>query len=697
MDVVAQTNKENGERASEYALAKVPLSTLDYIPIRHLNILKKFDINTVYDLLTEFPTRYENFIPRSLTQATLEENIVLEGNICSKVNVNYLRNRLTTLTFYVEVEGQAIRCTLFNRQYLKTKLRYGVLVRVSGKFNQNLHNFTVASIILCDEVNRDLVPIYRIKEIGDSKYLNMMEKVYDQFKYQIEEELPEELINKYHLISQVEVIKLLHFPQNLEEIEAAKTKMKYIEIFKHQLSLKYIQAMRHREPNGNSIIYNEKIIEDFISKLPFELTADQKITINEILHNMREPYQMNRLLQGEVGSGKTIVAAIVMLAAVSAGFQAALLCPTEILAYQHYETLKKAYAEYEMVNLAILTSSINAKDRKKTLEDLAEGKINILIGTHAIFQKDVIYHNLGIVIADEEHRFGVRQRVSIRNKGKDVDYLKMSATPIPRSLAITAYGDNEMSVIRTMPTGRKDVVTKFVTEDEKRLVVNHMIEEIKNGHQIYVVTPLINESEAIDTANATKIYENMKSYFDGIAKVGLIHGRLKSEDREQVMEKFLNKEIQILVATSVIEVGVNIPNATTIVILGAERFGVAQLHQLRGRVMRSDAVPYCFLISDMASEAAIERLRMVEENSDGFALADYDLKVRGPGEFFGEKQSGAMNFKFCDLREDTDLFVQLDDDAHQLIKNPAFETDPKYAYLYEYVKEINQRMKVELD
>jgi ATP-dependent DNA helicase RecG len=695
VDTVARLNEQ--DEMGGYALQGVPLSSLDYIPARHLNILKKYDITTVYDLLYEFPTRYENFIPTSIQNAVLDENIVLEGNIASKVNVNYLRNRLTTLTFYVEVEGQAVRCTLFNRQFLKSKLRYGVLVRISGKFNQNFHSFTVANIILCDEISRELVPVYRAKTISESKYLDMMEKVYHQFKNQIEEELPEELNEKYNLISQAEAIRLLHFPSSFSEIEKAEEKMKHVEIFKHQLSLKYIQEMRHREPNGNVILYDEKIIDDFISKLPYELTADQKTTIDEILQNMSEPYQMNRLLQGEVGSGKTTVAAIVMLAAVSGGYQAALLCPTEILAYQHFDTLKKAYRDYDMVNVAVLTSSISAKDRKVILEDLASGKINILIGTHAIFQKDVVYQNLGIVIADEEHRFGVRQRVSIRNKGKDVDYLKMSATPIPRSLAITAYGDNEISVIKTMPKGRKDVVTKFVEDHEKRLVVEHMKEEIENGHQIYVVTPLINESEAIDTANATKIYENMKDYFKGIAEVGLLHGKVKSEEREQVMERFINKEIQILVATSVIEVGVNVPNATTIVILGAERFGVAQLHQLRGRVMRSDAVPYCFLISDFASESAIERLKMVEENSDGFVLAEYDLKVRGPGEFFGEKQSGAMNFKYCDLKEDTHLFEQLDNDAYQLIKNPAFETDPKYTHLYEYVRKINQRVKVELD
>ena len=407
---------------------------------------------------------------------------------------------------------------------------------------------------------------------------------------------------------------------------------------------------------------------------------------------------MNRLLQGEVGSGKTIVAIMTILATVSGGYQAALMCPTEILSKQHYDTLRSQLEPFDNINIALLTGSTPLKEKRQILEGLQNGTINIVVGTHALFQKDVEYYNLGTVIADEEHRFGVRQRVLIKNKGLDVNYLKMSATPIPRTLAISAYGDTDISIIKTMPKNRKAVITKYVDKEHKREVMDHIKNELKNGHQIYVVTPLIEESEVLDTANATKIYENMKQYFAGIATVGLIHGKLKPDEKEKIMQEFLNNEIQILVATSVIEVGVNVVNATTILVLGAERFGVATLHQLRGRVMRSDSVPYCFFItSDNPTENSIERLKMVEKTTDGFALAEYDLKHRGPGEFFGEKQSGSMNFKYASLKDDSDLLEIANTDSEEMVNNNKLFTEEDYKYLYETAKHNYVMKQTELD
>ncbi|HPX20314.1 MAG TPA: helicase-related protein, partial [Bacilli bacterium] len=322
---------------------------------------------------------------------------------------------------------------------------------------------------------------------------------------------------------------------------------------------------------------------------------------------------------------------------------------------------------------------------------------NIVVGTHALFQKDVEYAALGIVIADEEHRFGVRQRVSIKNKGQEVNYLKMSATPIPRTLAITAYGDTDISIIKTMPINRKQVITKYVAPNEKKMVINHMKDELKAGHQIYVVTPLIEESESLASANATEIYDNMKKYFAGITEVGLLHGRLKTNEKEEIMQRFLNKEIGILVATSIIEVGVNVINATSIVILGAERFGVATLHQLRGRVMRSDAVPYCFLFAETTNEKTEERLKMLENTTDGFVLAEYDLRNRGPGEFFGEKQSGTLNFQFADLKTDSDISECANRDSEAIINNPLFLTGKEYRALFEEAQKNYLIKNQELD
>lgn len=669
----------------------------EYILTRYQTLLKKQGILTVKDLLFSFPTKYENYQVRSINEAKLDENIVLEGTIVSKVTVNYLKNKLTTITFQMEVEGVKIRCTLFNRAFLKGKLNYGTVLRVQGHFYQNMKNFTIINLIICDEINRNIVPVYKTKDIGESKYLEIIEKVYRRYKRKIQETLPLEYIEKHNLQSLASTIKSLHFADNMDEIEKALYRIKYEELLQYQLSMKYLHYMREQNHKCPVIEYDQSKLDELINKLPYQLTKDQITSINDILNDLKSPYAMNRLLQGEVGSGKTIVAMLAILAVVSANYQAALMCPTEILSQQHYETLKETFKDYPEINIALLTGSTPTKPRREIVEGLNNGTINVVVGTHALFQKDIEYHALGLVIADEEHRFGVRQRVLIRNKGLDVNYLKMSATPIPRTLAISVYGDTDISVIKTMPENRKKVVTKFVEQSEKPKVMEHMKNELKAGHQIYVVTPLIDESEVLDTANANEIFEKMQKYFSGIATVGLIHGRLKAEEKESIMQAFLNKEIDILVATSVIEVGVNVANATTILVLGADRFGVATLHQLRGRVMRSDSIPYCFYISDNPTENGIKRLKFVEENTDGFALAEYDLKTRGPGEFFGEKQSGSMNFKYADLLEDNDILELANSDSEEIIKKIELFENEDYKTLYNHIHEHYLMKMNELD
>lgn len=673
------------------------LANEDYILARYVNFFKKKEILTVADLLFDFPLKYEDYTVKSIKDAELDTPTILEGTIISKVTVNYLKSKLSTVVFQLEVEGQKIRCTIFNRVYLKGKLNYGTVLRVQGKFYQNMNNFTVNNFIICDELNKNIIPIYRTKDINETKYLEIISMVYRRFKDEIKETLPKEIITKYQFPSLKETVNILHFSDNMEEINKAIQRVKYEELLQYQFSMKYLHYMRQNEHNCPIINYDEKMLNKLKMSLNYELTSDQEKAINDILKDLKAPFAMNRLLQGEVGSGKTIVAIMCMIAVVSGGYQAALMCPTEILSKQHYQTITDILAQFQDINIAILTGSTPAKQRKEIIENLANGQINIIIGTHALFQKDIDYAKLGIVIADEEHRFGVRQRVLIRNKGLDVNYLKMSATPIPRSLAISAYGDTDISIIKTMPKNRKAVITKYVDQNHKRDVINHMRQELAVGHQIYVVTPLIEESEAIDTANATEIYQNMVKYFENIATVGLIHGRLKTEEKEEIMQKFLNNEIQILVATSVIEVGVNVVNATTIVVLGAERFGVATLHQLRGRVMRSDSIPYCFFIANNPTEASVERLEMVEKNTDGFKLAEYDLLHRGPGEFFGEKQSGAMNFHYASLKDDSALLELANSDSENIINNEANFTDPDYDELFKIAKANYQMKQKELD
>ena len=665
----------------------------EYILSRYRNILKKQGIETVDQLLYEYPSRYENFKVSSIKDAKLDEQIVLEGSIQSKVTVTYLKTKLSALNFLLEVEGQIIRATIFNRTFLKTKLDYGTVIRASGRFIKTMNNFTISELIFCDEIDKEIVPIYKTKDISEAKYIEIVDKTLRRYNDLVEESLPLEYLDKHNLIGSKMLMKYMHSPNSLLEVEIGKRRLKYEELLKYQVSMKYLHLKREQNHTSVPINYDQSLLEDLKSRLPYDLTSDQEKVINDILNDLKAPYVMNRLLQGEVGSGKTIVAVMAILAVVSGGFQAALMCPTEILSRQHFETLKTILEPYNL-NIALLTGSTTSKIKKEIVNDLKNGKIQVIIGTHALFQKDVEYEKLGIVIADEEHRFGVRQRVLIRNKGEDVNYLKMSATPIPRTLSISAYGDMDISIIKEMPKNRKPVITEYVDNKNKAKVMKHIKEELKKNHQIYVVTPLINESESLDTANATEIYNNMVKYFKDQATVGLVHGRLPSNEKEQVMQDFLEKKIDILVATSVIEVGVNVVNATTILILGAERFGVATLHQLRGRVMRSDEQPYCFLLAEHKTEASEKRLKMLEYTTDGFELAEYDLINRGPGEFFGEKQSGSMNFKYADLKVDNELLLLANQDSEEIINKEEFFNNPEYQKLLEYAHN-NYLLKME--
>ncbi len=679
-------------------LSEYQLVDEEYMLSRYVTIFKKKGIQTVEDLLFDFPTKYENFKVQSINDASLDENIILEGTIVSKISINYLKSKLSTIVFQLEVEGIRIKCTIFNRVFLKGKLNYGTVLRVQGRFYQNMNNFTIANLIVLDEINRDIIPSYRVKDIPESKYLELISKVYRKYKDDIIETIPEKYLVKHNLLTLKETIKILHLSDDLEEIKKAQERIKYEEFLKYQISMKYLHYMRQNNFDCHSINYDENKLKYLKNSLSYDLTVDQEKAMCDILKDLKAPYAMNRLLQGEVGSGKTIVAILSILATVSAGFQAALMCPTEILSKQHFSTLKDVLKIFPEYKIALLTGSTGIKDRREIINNLANGSINIIVGTHALFQRDIEYQKLGIVIADEEHRFGVRQRVLIKNKGLDVNYLKMSATPIPRTLAISVYGDTDISIIKTMPKNRKAVVTKYIDKEHKKDVMNHIKNELANGHQIYVVTPLIEESEVLDTANATNIYEKMKKYFEGIAEVGLIHGKLKPNEKEDIMQRFLDKKIQILVATSVIEVGVNVVNATTILILGAERFGVATLHQLRGRVMRSDSIPYCFFVTaDNPSKTSIERLKMVEATIDGFSLAEYDLKHRGPGEFFGEKQSGAMNFKYASLKDDSNLLELANNDSEEMINDKEIFNNKEYVHLLNIAKYNYQMKQTELD
>ena len=660
-------------------MKKILLSDLDYITQKNVLIFKKNKIFTAWDLLTSYPSKFDDYTLVSVKDAKIEENITIAGIVQGKATVYNARSKLSIMNFYIESEGRKIRVTIFNRQFLRNKINYGVYVRLTGKFKTSLTNFT-ASEIHMDEICNDISPVFNIKGIKDEVVFEIKQKLLEQSKDYINDYLPSGLKEKYQLINLFDAISYINTPENINETADAEKRIKFDELFLYQLKIKYLLYMRKHFPEGQKLVYNKEKVNTFISTLPYLLTKDQNKVIDEILGDISSNYKMNRLLQGEVGSGKTVVAAISLYAVNTAGYQGVIMAPTEVLAMQHYNTFRNIFRNMNL-NIKLLTATISSKERADILNGLEDGSVDIAIGTHSLFQRDVVFNNLGLVVTDEEHRFGVKQRVEMVSKGKLIDHLKMSATPIPRTLAISVLGESDISVIKTMPGNKKEVITKFISYKDNKMVIEHMKEEIARGKQVFVICPMINESDVIDLNNATKVYENMQKYFLEICNVGLIHSKLKPIEKETVMNQFAHNEIQILVATSVIEVGVNIINATTMVILDADRFGIAQLHQMRGRVRRSDDQAYCFLVSDTETETAVNRLKLIESNSDGFELAEADLLIRGPGDFFGEKQTGLIAFKLSDIIIDKELLEICNNAADEVIeKNLLFQSEYKEIY-----------------
>jgi ATP-dependent DNA helicase RecG len=648
--------------------------------------LKELGIQTIEDLLTYYPFRYEDIKEKELNEIQDQEKVTLKGLVVSEPVVSRYGYKKSRMMFRMMQEHAVINVSFFNQPYLKDKVILSEEIAVYGKWDAKRKALNGMKILAAKNDGEDFAPIYHVnKKVRQSSLIQLIRAGFDTYGHLIPEILPEELLEKYRLMPRKEAIFAMHFPNNPDESHQAKRRVVFEEFFLFQLKMQGLKRQEKAEKNGLSIHYDVERLKAFTQKLPFELTKAQKKVTNEICRDLMSPNHMQRLLQGDVGSGKTVVAAIALYATMTAGFQGALMVPTEILAQQHMESLQQLYDPLE-VHTALLTGSTKAKERREILMQLANGEVDIIIGTHALIQEDVVFRNLGLVITDEQHRFGVNQRKILREKGLKPDVLFMTATPIPRTLAITAYGEMDVSIIDEMPAGRIPIETRWIRPPQLDTVLEWMQKELARGHQAYVICPLIEESEALDVKNATEIFEHMSAFFQPNYQVGLLHGKMKNQEKDEIMQEFKDNRLQLLVSTTVIEVGVNVPNATVMLIMDADRFGLAQLHQLRGRVGRGSEASYCILVANPKNEMGVERMKIMTETNNGFVLSEKDLELRGPGEVFGARQSGIPQFAVGDIVTDFNILEVARQEANAVWKKEQWWVLPQYQGLADKIK-----------
>ncbi|AVK60304.1 DNA helicase RecG [Lactobacillus sp. CBA3605] len=647
--------------------------------------LAELGINTVADLLTYYPFRYDDLQVKDINEIADQEKVTLKGTIASEPVLARFGRKKNRLNFRLLIDHDVYMVTFFNQPYLMKQLETGQPIAVYGKWDATRNSMTGMKIINPNNAESAFGSIYPAsKAVRQTTIQKLIKQAYEAYQTELVDIIPAPLLAKYRLLPRRQMIHDMHFPTSQAASTAARRSATYEEFLVFQMQLQALKQADHAT-DGIAIRYDNEQLKAFIKTLPFELTRAQKRVVNEICLDLKSPKHMNRLLQGDVGSGKTIVAAIVMYAAISAGYQAALMAPTEILAEQHADNLAKVFAATD-VNVALLTGSTKAAARKTLLAALAAGEIDLLIGTHALIQAGVDYANLGLVITDEQHRFGVNQRTEFRQKGHQPDALAMTATPIPRTLAITAYGEMDVSEIDELPAGRQPIKTTWVRSNQAQSALDFVRQQLATGSQVYVVTPLIEESETLDVKNAEALSENLQAYFAPDYHVGLLHGRMKADEKEAVMADFKAGKLQLLVSTTVIEVGVDVKNATVMMIYDADRFGLAQLHQLRGRVGRGTKASYCILVADPKNQQGIQRMQIMTETTNGFVLAQKDLELRGSGEVLGVKQSGMPTFKVGDPIADLNVLQVAQQDAHALIATPAWQQQPENQALAQYLK-----------
>ena len=648
---------------------------------KYVDILNKHNIYTVKDLLLTFPYRYQSFIPTDIYSVKDFNHTTLVGMIVSLPTYQYHRANLNSLSFNIKIGNDIVKVIIFNRKYIQSQLKPGAKVMVYGKYNY-FKKELIAQQVFPNKDKAFFESFYKIKGISPSVIQKAVKNAL-ALGYRVEEYLPTYLLQKNNFLEINKLIEAIHYPLSYKDIKMGKDRRKYEEILNFFIRVNYFKSLKEKKKRS-PINYDINEVKSFISTIPFELTIDQKSVCNDIFRDFKSYHPANRLIQGDVGSGKTIVALISAYAMVTAKKQVVIMAPTEILARQHYEYFKKYLANFN-VNVALFTSSISKGNRGIISKNLKEGNVDIVIGTHALLYGEIKYKNLGLVIIDEQHRFGVVARNDLFNQNENVDALFLSATPIPRTLGLTLFGDLDISVIKSVRNSKKVIKTELHTSENLEIVLEKIDKELKRGHQAYFVVSAI-ESDIDDNRFDVDDVESLLSMKFDKYKIGILHGKLKEKEKNDVMERFLNKDIDILVSTTVIEVGISVDNATTMVVLDAQNFGLAQLHQLRGRVGRGDLEGYCYLITNDLDK---ERLNVLTNTNDGFLLAEMDLKLRGPGDYFSVRQSGIPDFVFADFNEDLELFKSLNEEAQKLFLME--DNDPE---IKKYLKKIIEEIKI---
>lgn len=650
-------------------------------------ILNKCGIFTVIDLLLYFPRDYKEVnLYENLNDVNNKEEVIINAALLEiKRDIRTKGGKvLTTLLFS---EGENIfKCQWFNQPYMKNHFVIGNVYLLKGKIqiykgeNTLLNPSVVKENILSKDVklSKSIMPIYPLKEgIKNKLLIKLINEALSQVS--IEENLPEEIVNRYKFCSLNKAMSVIHKPKDINELQEAKRRLKFQELFTYSLKTLLLRNYRDKSNNGIAFkIYDE--INNLMDSLPYNLTNAQKRVVTEILSDQKRNKCMNRLVQGDVGSGKTIVAIIALFNIVKNGYQGAFMVPTEILAKQHYKETLKILSSFN-VRVELLTGSTSKKEKEKIKGNLKEGNIDIIIGTHALIEDNVEFANLGLIITDEQHRFGVMQRSKFFNKGTNIDVLVMTATPIPRTMALYLYGDLDISLIDELPPGRQKIYTYCIDIKKRYRAYNFAQKEIEEGRQVYIVCPLVEENEDLKLSSVEKLYDELKeNYFKDI-EIAILHGKMSSKDKDIIMEKFKSNEIKILISTTVIEVGINVPNASLMIVENSERFGLAQLHQLRGRVGRGPYKSYCILLSEIKNEITKKRMETMVNSSDGFYIAEQDLQIRGTGEIFGLRQHGDEGFILSNLSEDINLLKEANREAKDIIKSE----NENYKLLINYI------------